>query len=281
MAKKLPGLRRHPAPTASTEDGAAPPPAAAESPLPPAATEGAAAPKSPLPPLPRRRAPKVDAEGAVEAKTPLPPLPRRRAPKAPEPSAEPSAEASPPPPPRRRAVKPAEPAPAPEPPAAEPEPPTAEPEPPPAEPATALEPVPDRAADARALVDRYVRFAGVGGAVPVPLLDIAAVAAVQTRMLVALARHYDTPLARHRAQAIVMALMGSVTPHALASTAGGLVARALPLVGLLTGIATGALAAGATTRIMGRLFVDHFELDGATLDVATLRARLHETRATA
>ncbi|MCA9542367.1 MAG: hypothetical protein KC620_25895, partial [Myxococcales bacterium] len=85
----------------------------------------------------------------------------------------------------------------------------------------------------------------------------------------------QTPLSEHRAKTIIMALVGSVTPTAVSYTVGGLLWGVMPLAGLIAAMGSGAAVAGAATRVMGDLFIDHFELGGgADFDLADLRGRL-------
>lgn len=128
----------------------------------------------------------------------------------------------------------------------------------------------ERLIEARRIVERFGRFALAGGAVPVPALDIAAVAGIQVRMLVRLARHYGVELSRDRAKAAVMALMGSVAPHALGGAAARLVGHGVPVVGTVAGMAGGGIAAHAITRVMGGLFIDHFERAEDATDLDTI-----------
>jgi len=124
---------------------------------------------------------------------------------------------------------------------------------------TATNPV-NRRQDAQRLVDRYAKYAAGAGLVPVPLVDVAAIGAVQLKMLGALARHYDVPFDPERGKAILAALTGSV----MSSLAGY---QVLKLFGPLAGILGVSGFASAATYGVGRIFIAHFESGGTLLDV--------------
>src|SRR4051812_44104840 len=81
---------------------------------------------------------------------------------------------------------------------------------PPPRPAAAAPDAALRETAARSIVDRYVKFAAVAGLVPIPLLDTAAIAGVQLKMLEELAQHYNIPMTRDRGKAIVASVAGGV-----------------------------------------------------------------------
>jgi uncharacterized protein (DUF697 family) len=105
--------------------------------------------------------------------------------------------------------------------------------------------------------------------VPVPLVDLAAIGAVQITMLGTLARQYAVPFSRARGKTLVAALLGALMP----SLAGHQVLKA---IGPLAGILSISGFAMASTQALGQLFVSHFETGGTleNLDVEQSRRRL-------
>lgn len=131
----------------------------------------------------------------------------------------------------------------------------------PAAEATAPPPVPgDRSARAQVLVDRYAKYAAAAGLMPVPIIDLAAIASVQVAMLSALAREYGLPFSRERGKTLLAALLGGLMP----SLAGH---QVLKVVGSLVGIISVAGFAMASTQAVGRLFIAHFDAGGTLLDI--------------
>jgi uncharacterized protein (DUF697 family) len=130
---------------------------------------------------------------------------------------------------------------------------------------TTSEPVENRTQHAHKLVDRFAMWAGAAGVIPLPIVDLVAVGALQLQMLHRLSQIYNVPFAENRGKALITALMGTAIP-----TSSGLgaaeVLKAIPVVGTaLATIVTPTLAAGLTYAI-GRVFIQHFESGGTLLD---------------
>jgi uncharacterized protein (DUF697 family) len=124
----------------------------------------------------------------------------------------------------------------------------------------------DRAVAAGRIVDRYAKYSAAAGLVPVPVVDVAAIAAVQTAMLSALTAHYQVPYEPDRGKMLVATMMGGLMPalagHQVLKVAG-------PLAGMI-GVAGLAMTA---TAAVGRLFIGHFESGGTLLDFDAERSR--------
>ena len=135
-----------------------------------------------------------------------------------------------------------------------------------APPAAAPLPAGDRAAGAARIVDRYAKYSAAAGLVPVPVVDVAAIASVQTAMLSALTAHYEVPFDRERGKLLVATMLGGLMPalagHQVLKIAG-------PLAGMI-GVAGLAMTA---TAAVGRLFIGHFESGGTLLDFDADRSR--------
>ncbi|MCF8481610.1 MAG: DUF697 domain-containing protein [Rhodospirillum sp.] len=132
-----------------------------------------------------------------------------------------------------------------------------------------------RLGQARALVNRKVKWATLGGAVPIPFVDVAAISGVQLSMLADLSAIYDRPFDENAARAILTSLLGGFLPYAAGLGVGGAVAKAIPVLGWGAGVVTVALLARAVTRALGRLFILHFESGGAVLDFDPEAMRAH------
>jgi uncharacterized protein (DUF697 family) len=121
-----------------------------------------------------------------------------------------------------------------------------------------------RRRQALAIVERHANFSAVGGFIPLPLVNAAAVAAVIVRMVKELSALYGVPFHRNGAFAIVNGLMGGVMPSGLASVATSAIVAVTPGVNLI-GVAVYSVTASAYAREIGRILVEHFE-SGATLE---------------
>ena len=127
----------------------------------------------------------------------------------------------------------------------------------------------NRVAAAHLLVDRYVKYSTAAGLVPVPVVDVIAIAGVQVRMLGALASQYDVPYDRERGKTLIATILGGLMP----SLAGY---QMLKVFGPIAGMASVAGFAAATTYAVGHVFIAHFESGGTllNLDVEQIRRRL-------
>lgn len=121
---------------------------------------------------------------------------------------------------------------------------------------------------AERLIQDHVLYATAGGVIPIPLLDLAAVTAVQIDLVRALARTYDVPFDAATGKGVVVSVTG-----ASAARLGASVLKAFPGVGTLAGAAAEAALAGASTYAVGHLFRRHFKGQGtlATLDPEAVR----------
>jgi uncharacterized protein (DUF697 family) len=127
----------------------------------------------------------------------------------------------------------------------------------------------ERDQEASQLVDRFSLWSGAAGLVPVPLIDIAAVAGVQLQMLRRLSEIYGVPFTDNRGKSIIASLAGSVLPASTATSTAitfGSLVKGVPLVGTTIGALTmPALAIGAT-YVIGKVFIQHFASGGTLLD---------------
>jgi len=123
----------------------------------------------------------------------------------------------------------------------------------------------DRKARARKLVEKFSLYSGVAGLLPVPFVDLAAIAGLQLQMLRRISQLYDIPFSKNRGKAVVASFAGTMIP---ASTGLGVasIVKSVPVAGTAIGaLTTPAVAVGAT-YVIGMAFVEHFERGGTLLD---------------
>lgn len=115
------------------------------------------------------------------------------------------------------------------------------------------------------IISNHVGFSMAAGAIPVPLVDIAAVTAVQLDMLAKLAQFYEVDFDTDRGKALVSAIisagMGSYLGFTLGRIGASLV-KGVPFLGTAVGIASQAALSGAATYALGRIFDSHFKGEG-------------------
>ncbi len=139
-------------------------------------------------------------------------------------------------------------------------------------------------AGAEQIVHRFSLYGTATSLIPVPVVDLAAVIGVQATMLGRLAEHYGTTFRDQRARQIASSLIGTVVPVGLT----GLTKEAAVGVGSLVGAGSTALRFApligipvmayftfASTKTLGLLFVEHFELGGTLFDFDPEAKRAH------
>jgi uncharacterized protein (DUF697 family) len=118
---------------------------------------------------------------------------------------------------------------------------------------------------AKKTVRKYMYLSMGAGLVPVPLIDLAAITAIQLKMVSALAKQYELPFSKQAGKAVVGSLIGGAVPNAAGGPIGSAV-KAVPIVGQTIGAVTIPAFAGASTYAVGTVFINHFESGGTMLD---------------
>ncbi len=119
------------------------------------------------------------------------------------------------------------------------------------------------------IIRRHALLASATGLIPIAGLDVAAVTAVQTRLVAELARTYRVSFDRRQVRTVLYALMTGVFSRAVALGARRLF-NAFSHFGKWADPLTNAAAAGFFTAAAGEIYRRHFEA-GGTLDDFDLR----------
>ena len=126
-----------------------------------------------------------------------------------------------------------------------------------------------RRARARSIVERHKTFAAIGGLFPLPIVNVAGVTAVILRMVKQLSDLYGVPFERDRTRSLIVGLVGGAVPTGLGTATASTLAFVLPAHALV-GLGVSAISAGALTRGIGLVFLDHFESASMPLGVAEI-----------
>lgn len=110
---------------------------------------------------------------------------------------------------------------------------------------------------ANEIVRTHVLWSVGAGLVPVPVLDIAAVTAVQVDMIRNLAKTYNQDYSDSLGKSLLSALAGGTLARIGASFV-----KAIPVVGTFLGGASMAILSGASTYAVGMVFIQHFDGGG-------------------
>ena len=116
-----------------------------------------------------------------------------------------------------------------------------------------------------AIIRKWMYASAGVGLIPVPLVDLAAIAAIQLKMVADLSAHYGVEFSQNRGKAAVGALTGTVVSRQLAPLASS-VLKVIPLVGQFGGAVAMSATAGASTYAVGRVFDTHFAAGGTLLN---------------
>jgi len=118
--------------------------------------------------------------------------------------------------------------------------------------------------DAESIIKRHTYWAVGGGLIPLPLVDIAAVTAIQLDMLKQICSFYKIDYSEEQGKAWIVALASS-TVSSMVARLGASIVKTIPLVGTVLGATSMAVISGASTYALGKVVSSHFE-SGGTLD---------------
>lgn len=111
------------------------------------------------------------------------------------------------------------------------------------------------------IIYNHLWFSAVPGFIPVPLLDIVAISAVQLDLVKQLCHFYKEDYDEQRGKAIVMALTGSAMSRITGYSARA-VLKTVPIVGWVLGGAAMSLFAASSTYAIGQVFKEHLDTGG-------------------
>lgn len=124
--------------------------------------------------------------------------------------------------------------------------------------------------------DKIVRNYSLGSIVPsllpVPMVDLVAVAGIQLKMLHSLAQTYGVEFKEELGRSAIASLIGGTVALSVARVASSAV-KAIPVIGSMVGAVTMPVVNGGTTYALGKVFIQHFESGGTflTFDAAKVR----------
>lgn len=125
------------------------------------------------------------------------------------------------------------------------------------------------------VVRRHAAIAAGVGILPFPVLDAAAITALQLHMLKQIADEYDQPFHDTRGKAIIAALVGGATTATVGLGVLRGMMRAIPVVGPAVGFLATPTYACATTWALGNVFIQHHESGGSLLTFEPELMRAH------
>jgi uncharacterized protein (DUF697 family) len=126
----------------------------------------------------------------------------------------------------------------------------------------------------QSIINTYTAWAGAAGLLMgVPVVSGAAITAIQIRMIDQLAERYGQNFTENEARNTLLAITGGLITPMFAGAPVTAIASMIPVIGPLAGLLAGPALAAASTRIVGRLFVEHFEKGGNLSDLDVAKAK--------
>lgn len=119
----------------------------------------------------------------------------------------------------------------------------------------------NRSEEAGSIIKNHMIWSMGAGLIPVPVVDMFAVSAIQLDMIRQLATLYDIDFKQTEGKARITALTGTGLARL-----GARAVKFIPGVGSVLGGVTMAVLSGATSYALGEAFKKHFETGGTMLD---------------
>lgn len=132
----------------------------------------------------------------------------------------------------------------------------------------------ERTDQAARIIKYNVGWSAAAGLTPLPLFDLAAISAVQIRMIKQLADLYGVPFRKELVKSLIGAAIGGGTAFAVAAPIGSMV-KAIPGIGTFISTFVTPAAAATATYALGKVFMQHFDAGGTLLDMNPDTLRTH------
>ena len=124
-----------------------------------------------------------------------------------------------------------------------------------------------------AIVERYANYSAVGGAIPVPLANAAAITALLVRMVKSLSELYERAVrTQPHPRRSSSRLMGGALPTGFSTIATSTFTLFRPRPEPDGACALASVTSGAYARSIGQLYIEHFE-NGAAIDFRSIIRR--------
>jgi len=126
----------------------------------------------------------------------------------------------------------------------------------------------------KGIINTYTGWAAAAGLLMgLPVVSGAGITAIQIRMLDQLAQRFGQNFTENEARNTLLAVTGGLAPAMFAGAPVTAMAAAIPVLGPLAALVAGPALAAVSTRIVGRLFVEHFERGGKVSDLDVAKAK--------
>ena len=118
----------------------------------------------------------------------------------------------------------------------------------------------------RKLVKDYMWWSMGAGLIPVPIIDVVVITAVQLKMVSKLADHYNITFSKEIAKTTIISLAATISASTISKGVMTSAIKTVPLIGGLTAPFIMPTVSAAVTYAIGIVFIHHFETGGTFLD---------------
>lgn len=120
----------------------------------------------------------------------------------------------------------------------------------------------DKHAEVALVISTAVKWSAAAAIVPVPVVDLLALTAVQVRMVRDIAKIYGVDWESETLKGVISALLGTLSSAAISGSLLGSAIKVVPVGGTIMGSVGLAAFSSAATFAIGKIFVRHFEKGG-------------------
>jgi len=128
---------------------------------------------------------------------------------------------------------------------------------------------------AKSIVKKYALFTAGAGLIPLPLVDMAAIAGLELKMIQEISKVYDVRFTKDIAKSIVTSVLGGYASEKVGVGAGASAVKSIPIVGQTVGMVSVPVFAAGITWSIGKVFIQHFAAGGTFLNFDPEQVRAH------
>jgi uncharacterized protein (DUF697 family) len=131
---------------------------------------------------------------------------------------------------------------------------------------------------ANLVISKYTGWAAGSGAIPFPFWDLAAIAAIEIKMVNELLNIYDKPFSESKTRSIITILVGSLSPQLLVGATAVTLFKVVPGIGSVLAAMSMPMLAAASAYAVGQVMLNHLK-DGGDLFDFDAKAKINDFKA--
>lgn len=131
---------------------------------------------------------------------------------------------------------------------------------------------------ANLVISKYTGWAAGSGAIPFPFWDVAAIAAIEIKMVNELLDIYEKPFSESKTRSILTILIGSLSPQLLVGATAVTLFKVVPGIGSVLASLSMPMLAAASAYAVGKVMVNHLK-NGGDLSNFDPKAKIDDFKA--